>query len=333
MTASCDIVTGMSPLLFVALLATSQPQPVCEPAPLVIGHRGSGSSSADNPYAENTLPSIRKAFEYGADMVEIDVQLSSDGVAVLMHDATLKKTTGLPGCLADYTYAELATADATLASGATSAAPVPSLAEALEVTTEFDRKLNIELKIVTDENGSCPLTDIDELVNAVEAAVVAASAESSVLISSFSFEALSQVERIRPELQTGLLTTDAGGPLVELADSALNAGIDAINPLYISVSEDPDTAAELLERMPVYPWTVNDTRFMEKLLAIGVAGIITDEVSALRALIDEMGVKDCTPPRAVEEKDEAGGCGQGASPLWFAAASLPILVRRVFRRG
>ena len=48
--------------------------------PINVGHRGAGNSSAENPYPENTIPSLLAAAEQGATMVEIDVQISADGV-------------------------------------------------------------------------------------------------------------------------------------------------------------------------------------------------------------------------------------------------------------
>jgi len=73
----------------------------------VIGHRG------NRAYApENTLPSLLEAVALGADAVEFDVQVTRDGVLVLMHDLTLDRTTDATGALASFTYADLAGVDA-----------------------------------------------------------------------------------------------------------------------------------------------------------------------------------------------------------------------------
>ncbi|HID07521.1 MAG TPA: glycerophosphodiester phosphodiesterase, partial [Armatimonadetes bacterium] len=75
--------------------------------PIVIGHRGFSAR-----YPENTLLSFRKAVELGVDGVELDVRLSKDGMAVLMHDATVDRTTNGIGAVADLTWEQLRTLDA-----------------------------------------------------------------------------------------------------------------------------------------------------------------------------------------------------------------------------
>jgi glycerophosphoryl diester phosphodiesterase len=82
--------------------------PLLDPnARLVIGHRG---SSAEAP--ENTLPSFEAAVRRGADAIELDVRLTADGAPVVIHDATLDRTTDRSGPLAALTLAELRAVDA-----------------------------------------------------------------------------------------------------------------------------------------------------------------------------------------------------------------------------
>ena len=70
--------------------------------PLIIAHRG---ASAHAP--ENTLAAFRRAVEAGADGIELDVRLARDGVAVVFHDSSLKRTAGRDDKLAHYTSSEL----------------------------------------------------------------------------------------------------------------------------------------------------------------------------------------------------------------------------------
>ena len=74
--------------------------------PLIIGHRG---ASADAP--ENTMAAFREAIAVGADGIEFDVRLTRDGVPVVIHDSTLRRTGGLPQRIAEITQSELATID------------------------------------------------------------------------------------------------------------------------------------------------------------------------------------------------------------------------------
>ena len=69
---------------------------------LVIAHRGASGYAP-----ENTLASVKKALEMGADLIEIDVHLSKDGEVVVIHDHTLERTTDGQGAVLDYTMAEL----------------------------------------------------------------------------------------------------------------------------------------------------------------------------------------------------------------------------------
>jgi len=74
----------------------------------IIGHRGSGPQTAANPVPDNSLQSFKNALElYGADGIEMDVQMSSDGVPFLYHDPLLESHTNFSGCISDYTATDL----------------------------------------------------------------------------------------------------------------------------------------------------------------------------------------------------------------------------------
>jgi glycerophosphoryl diester phosphodiesterase len=74
----------------------------------IIGHAGAGFSSLNNPIPENSMTSIKKAIElYGAEGVEIDVQLSADNNLFLYHDEYLNSSTNFQGCIHSHSTAEL----------------------------------------------------------------------------------------------------------------------------------------------------------------------------------------------------------------------------------
>src|SRR3954463_9396296 len=77
------------------------------PARGLCAHRG-----AMDTHPENTIPSFQEAIQAGAHMIELDVQLSADGVAVLMHDDTVDRTTDGHGAVASLTFAQLHALDA-----------------------------------------------------------------------------------------------------------------------------------------------------------------------------------------------------------------------------
>src|SRR5215208_2524413 len=76
------------------------------PAPLIIGHRG---ASAVAP--ENTMAAFREAIATGADGIEFDVRLTRDGVPVIIHDSTLRRTGGLQRRVSDLAASELEQVD------------------------------------------------------------------------------------------------------------------------------------------------------------------------------------------------------------------------------
>jgi glycerophosphoryl diester phosphodiesterase len=293
---------------------------------VIIGHRGSGGSSADNPYAENTLPSVANAFDEGADMVEIDVHLSRDGEVVLLHDFALDKTTNLEGCVADYDYAALATADATVGSGATEKVGIPRLRDVLDIVKKRDRKLNIELKVL-EKDGTCLMTDIEALAAAVVDEVEAANMTEAVVFSSFDFDILSQTKALNASIPVALLTGEGGTVLQEQAAQAEEAGFEGINPLYVAVATDEEGLKALKETgLLVSPWTVNDAATISSLISSGVNGVITDDVPAALAARDEAEI-ECPCAAAVSRADESdsGGCqsnGANSAGGWL----FPLLV-------
>lgn len=110
----------------------------------IIGHRG-----IPVRIPENTLESMRAAYEYGADVVEMDVRLSADGKAVIMHDEDVSRTTGSTGRVDAMTLAQLKSLDA---AGAVSAFrgkgyKIPTLAEAMATARDYHRKLLIDVKV------------------------------------------------------------------------------------------------------------------------------------------------------------------------------------------
>ena len=111
-------------------------------APRLIGHRGAAALAP-----ENTLASIRAAAESGVSWVEVDAKLSRDRVPMLMHDATLERTTTAQGPVADLTAAELGRLDAGSRFAPRFAGePVPSLMQCLSECRALGLGLDLEIK-------------------------------------------------------------------------------------------------------------------------------------------------------------------------------------------
>src|SRR5262245_24924808 len=112
------------------------------PRPLIIGHRG---ASAVAP--ENTTAAFEAAIQAGADGIEFDVRLSSDGVPVVIHDETLLRTAGIRRRVAELSTSQLNEFD------------VPTLAQVFDLFESNDLILYLELKEVAVAEKCCRLVD------------------------------------------------------------------------------------------------------------------------------------------------------------------------------
>jgi len=230
---------------------------------LCVAHRG---FSARAP--ENTLASVKAGMQAGADGCEFDVYTSRDGVAVLMHDATVNRTTNGKGKVTDLTAAQLAKLDAGSWKGkAFAGEPVPTLVGVLRAMKGSDCTAVIEVK---GKGIAGPV---------VHAVRDAGMVESSVVIS-FQEEAVADVRALEPRL-TGALVVGGKAKGTEaqwaaqLAERAGKCSAAILDLHYGMLS--PSLIAELHRRgFKVWCWTVNDPVIMNALARWGVDGITTD---------------------------------------------------------
>lgn len=164
--------------------------------PIVVGHRGTGSDSDSNPYPENSLPSIRAAFQEGADLVEIDVQLAKDGTPILWHDDTV------PVNGRDVPTSDLMPDEFPQLVGPTGiSAKVPTFREALRLALDLGIRpqvMDVELKIVDEGERAA-------LVAAVAQVLRDERAARKVIVTTFDDVAIKMLEGSMPGIQTGLL--------------------------------------------------------------------------------------------------------------------------------
>lgn len=220
---------------------------------LVIGHRGAAGHAP-----ENTLASFAKAVELGADAVECDVQLSADGVPVVIHDPTLDRTTNGRGPVATRTLAELRALDAGAWFGpAFAGEQIPTLADVLDWARGRTRVV-VELK-------QGPVYD-ERLEERVVANVRDAGMASDVLVISFDHTAVRRVADLAPDLLTGALY--AARPLDPLL-VAWGAGAAVLLPHWSFATADQVAMAHDAG-LSIAPWTVDDAEVAERLFALGV---------------------------------------------------------------
>ena len=238
---------------------------------LIWAHRG---ASAHAP--ENTLIAFQEAKRQGADGIELDVHPTRDGRLVVIHDATVQRTTQGFGHVADLTLAELRTLDAGYKfSPRFSGEGIPTLQEALDFSRGANLLVNIEIK-----TGQAAYAGIEQ---AVLRAVRETAMIADVVVSSFQPDVLTRMKVLDPSVETALLTGDLQGTSPQQAKAV---GANAIHPSFRSVSP-PFLHHALRLGLVVRPYTVNDERTMQRLAAWGVQGIITDDpLKARRSLGD-----------------------------------------------
>ena len=250
---------------------------------LNFAHRG---ASHDAP--QNTLAAFRLALEMGADGVELDVQVSKDGEAVVIHNPTVDATTDGQGAVKDKTLAELKELDAgswfdapSINSGRRQFAGqrIPTLQE---VIVEIGHQLLLNIELKTRVLGSAGLTA--EVVRLIEDHNLVHRA----VVSSFDPFALRRVKRLNPRINTGLLyffdlpANPVRALLIALADP------DALHPEKRLVTREYIAWAR--ERgYRVNAWTVDEPAEMKRLIALGVDSIITNRPDALRKVLGERG--------------------------------------------
>jgi len=232
-------------------------------------HRG-----ASGVCPENTMAAFKKAIELGATGIETDVQLTKDGKLVLIHDESLKRTAGAEGWVKDGTLSELKRLDAgSWFNPAFKDETIPELDELLELAKPTGLILNLELK-----NGVVQYQGLEEKVIA---AVRAYGMSERVIISSFNHYSLAVCRQLAPEIKTGVLYMEG---LYRPWDYAKTVGAAALHPYHYAVT--PEWVSEAREHGVIYnPFTVNDPEQMKRLIAAGVAGIITDYPDRLAALL------------------------------------------------
>lgn len=237
--------------------------------PLVAGHRGASAAAP-----ENTMAAFRLSWEAGVRWLETDVQPSSDGVPVLIHDDLVDRTTDGRGAVRETRALDLAVLDAGGWFGADFAGErIPELSALLTAMPD-DHRVLLEIKGPHTENE----------VLAVLTACRASGADDRVLVQSFERDALAAVQRISPGRPVGLLT-EAWDDDPVAASRALNA--ITYNPHHALLLGRPDPAAEVAALhaagIAVSVWTADDEADWRALTDVGVDAIMTNRPVELLA--------------------------------------------------
>jgi glycerophosphoryl diester phosphodiesterase len=255
----------------------------------------------------STVHAIAHALEVGATGVELDVHATADGELVVCHDATVDRTTAARGTIASFTLAELRAMDFSYwwIPGADVTPGRPESDYPFRGRAPADRAFGIAtLREVLERFPGVVLNlDIKQTAPVVapyEEALARLLAEfgrtDDVIVASFLDQATDAFRRFAPDVPTS-----AGTIATAEAWRAVQAGDD--------LAESPAVAFQVPERQgdlvvvderfvaaahragkAVHVWTVNEADVMERLLGLGVDGIISDVPTTLCGVLDAAGV-------------------------------------------
>ncbi|MDA0970569.1 MAG: glycerophosphoryl diester phosphodiesterase membrane domain-containing protein [Planctomycetota bacterium] len=230
---------------------------------VVIGHRGAGKFAP-----ENTRASVERAIVDGADWVEVDVQETTDGEVVVVHDSDFMKLAGVPLKVWEATIAEVEAVDVgSRFDPAFAGERVPTLAAVLEAC-RGRAGVTIELK----DYGHGQM--LEERVAGI---VEACGMESDVVVMSLKPAVVKRMKSLRPDWTVGLLMSVSVGDA-----STLEADFLAVNARF--VSRGFVRRAHRAGKQ-VFVWTTNDAVSISRMIGRGVDGVITDDPDLARRVI------------------------------------------------
>ena len=220
---------------------------------LNIGHRG-----AMGHEPENTLASIKKAIDLGADGFEIDVFKCLSGEIVLFHDKQLDKLTNGEGLIEEKSLTDLKKLSVLGTEN-----KIPTLEEVLNIINK-QVFLNIELKGKNTAKASLEL--VEKFINQKKIS------SQNILFSSFDWNELEKLRELNSDVKIALITEN--DPLLAI-ETAKKLKAFAINPNYKDLSKKNIKIIHNND-FKIYTWTVNNKRDISKMKSLKVDGIITD---------------------------------------------------------
>lgn len=232
-------------------------------------HRG-----ASGYYPENTMLSFEKAIELGCNGIETDVQLTKDGVLILIHDEKINRTTNGTGWIKDYSCKKLSKLDAgSWLSKEFTEERIPTAEELISLVKNKDIIINFELK-----NSIVPYEGMEEKILSL---IYKHNMQHKVVLSSFNHYSMAKCREISKEIKTGILYAEG---LYRPYAYAKTLGANAIHPSYQVINEE--VVRESQEAgIDVNIYTVNDEKHMRHFLNMKVDGIITNFPDKLHRIL------------------------------------------------
>lgn len=240
--------------------------------PQIWAHRG---ASADAP--ENTMAAFELAILEGADAIEIDLQVSSDGELVICHDESLERLAGFPGFVVQTPWDELKVIDIAYHRPEFPLMAMPRLADLLDLLEPTNLALNVELK-----NSILPMPAIER--KAYEMTRDFAK-NHRVIFSSFNHQSMVTLLDIDPTLEVAPLYSR-----VEEADPFLMAGLGmkALHPQWQVLRDDDYVQRAHSAGLKMHTWTIDRPGDLRRIIQARPAAIITNVPLQMRRFVEEV---------------------------------------------
>ena len=225
---------------------------------------------------ENTLAAFELASKYGADGVELDVQLTKDNVPVVIHDERIDRVSNYTGYVKDYTLKELKCFSFNNKLSGYGHVEIPTLEEVYELIKPTNMTVNVELK-----NSIILYDGLEEKVLKTAEKI---GIGKRVIYSSFNHYSLVRLKKIDSSVKTGILFADG---FIDIPEYALRIGVDALHPSLHILQLPCFIEDSRAKKLPLHVWTVNEEEHMRLLIKNQIAAIITDKPDLARKIADE----------------------------------------------
>lgn len=259
--------------------------------PMILGHRGAAGSAP-----ENTLLAFARCLEQGGHAIESDVQVSSDGVPVLLHDPEVRRISDGLGSVEALTLADLEKLDAgyhfTIEERGTAEPDddaafrgqglrIPSLREAFEAFP--DARFNLEIKTAANDAVAKVVRLVDELGRG-----------QRTLLTAGDDAIMRELRETLADREVDVATSASLAEVVAVVRSAVDASQPPAEVRALQIPPDfagqdlvtPDLLAHAKRHeIQVHVWTINEPDEMTRLLDLGVDGIVTDFPARLAHLL------------------------------------------------
>lgn len=227
--------------------------------PLIIAHRG---ASAEKP--ENTLAAFRRAVALGVDGIELDVQTTRDGVAVVFHDDRLKRLTGEKGLLSAWVWRDLSRLQVF------GAEAIPRLVDVLRFT-----RGKVVVQVELKKGVRLP---------PVLAAIKAARATDWVILASFEVDLVQEARLLAPTVPR-MVISEGRRPRAWVAQQLARTGALGLS-VRAQAIRSPAWLAWFQQRgYSVWSWTINDSAMASRLAEWGIDALLGDDPTLLQRAV------------------------------------------------